>query len=631
MSQRSTATRVPAIARPRVADPELQRFVDAVVENLEVRNGIRGDRADQGVTFRDLDAMNLQNSTEGMDPIPDPVGLKADAGPGFVTLEWLVPDYAGHALTEIWRADSEDFATASQVGSSRRSIFLDYIGFDVARYYWIRYVNAHDEKGRFSKDAVSATTVPRDGDPWDWEWIEEWLFNHPLFTAISSPIDTLPRAELPARILIRMRDMWQRAGVFFGDMDRNVDAQFNQLERYLFGEGSARVELEQELFARYGSRGGLIRNAFEAIAAEGEARAKMEQEILATLGEATAAIYNHVAEAVATETSARVVALESLYAQIDEEVSALISEEREVTSNAFEAVATTIQNNLAEYQDSLALVQGETAAVSTAQSATASKVDALETSTQAGLAQANTKIETVSAAQSIIATSVTNLEAQTATDRAALQSVSSVVSGPGGLAAQHYVKTDVNGRVSGYGLYNDGVSSLFAVNADSFAIGSGQTQESPFVVTGGKVYAKHLRAENLEGDVSVYAPVNWYGATPIGASLDHHIKSEALNKPDGIKRFVGCSLTINFISPAMGQEVRFRGYYSPGGSPSSKVFEHRVSTINGYNCVSINGQHHIQFFTDSSRVFTLWCALIDNAGSSHITIASITGYVHGLR
>lgn len=54
-----------------------------------------------------------------------------------------------------------------------------------------------------------------------------------------------------------------------------------------------------------------------------------------------------------------------------------------------------------------------------------------------------------------------------------------------GLAAQYMVKTDVNGFVAGFGLYNDGQDSQFIVNANTFAVGvpgaAGQGRY-PFIV-----------------------------------------------------------------------------------------------------------------------------------------------------
>jgi hypothetical protein len=69
-------------------------------------------------------------------------------------------------------------------------------------------------------------------------------------------------------------------------------------------------------------------------------------------------------------------------------------------------------------------------------------------------------------------------------DEAQIATISGVVSGPNGLAAQYMVKTDVNGLVSGFGLYNDGNVSDFFVRADRFAVGNPATYRGTCSIAG---------------------------------------------------------------------------------------------------------------------------------------------------
>jgi hypothetical protein len=61
-----------------------------------------------------------------------------------------------------------------------------------------------------------------------------------------------------------------------------------------------------------------------------------------------------------------------------------------------------------------------------------------------------------------------------------------------GLYGQYTVKIDANGKVAGFGLANDGVTSIFTVVADKFAIAHPSTNPGtnlfPFIVDGGAVY-----------------------------------------------------------------------------------------------------------------------------------------------
>ena len=85
------------------------------------------------------------------------------------------------------------------------------------------------------------------------------------------------------------------------------------------------------------------------------------------------------------------------------------------------------------------------------------------------------------------ATSISTLSSQVGTNTAAISTQSSVI---GGLQAQYMVKTDVNGYVAGFGLYNNGPGdSGFLVRADKFAIGfPGNSNRIPFYVDSSGTY-----------------------------------------------------------------------------------------------------------------------------------------------
>jgi hypothetical protein len=61
-----------------------------------------------------------------------------------------------------------------------------------------------------------------------------------------------------------------------------------------------------------------------------------------------------------------------------------------------------------------------------------------------------------------------------------------------GVIGQYMVKIDSNGHVAGFGLYNDGGSSQFIVNANKFAVTDGTTSKVPFIVSGGVCYMQNV-------------------------------------------------------------------------------------------------------------------------------------------
>jgi hypothetical protein len=83
-------------------------------------------------------------------------------------------------------------------------------------------------------------------------------------------------------------------------------------------------------------------------------------------------------------------------------------------------------------------------------------------------------------ADSAVALQVNTLQTAVGGNTASIQTLQLTQDG---LTAQWMVKTDVNGYVSGFGLYNDGATSDFIIHADTFAIGKpGSASKYPFMI-----------------------------------------------------------------------------------------------------------------------------------------------------
>lgn len=96
-------------------------------------------------------------------------------------------------------------------------------------------------------------------------------------------------------------------------------------------------------------------------------------------------------------------------------------------------------------------------------------------------------------ADNALASSISTLQATVDGHTSSIQTLQNVVSGSNGLAAQYMVKTDVNGYVAGFGLYNTGATSNFVVLANRFAVVTpGQSPKVPFAVSGNTVYMQNV-------------------------------------------------------------------------------------------------------------------------------------------
>lgn len=94
-----------------------------------------------------------------------------------------------------------------------------------------------------------------------------------------------------------------------------------------------------------------------------------------------------------------------------------------------------------------------------------------------------------------------------------------------GLTAQYSVKLDVNGRVVGFGLYNQPSGSAFYVRADKFAVGDPSTGDRiPFIVSGGNVYIDTAFIINASIDSAKIAD-----AAITSAKIGNYIASGSFN------------------------------------------------------------------------------------------------------
>ncbi|MCR3946384.1 DUF1983 domain-containing protein [Aeromonas caviae] len=190
----------------------------ATAENVELLTGQRGDRLDKAVTFRELAALGLSTLRPGAGGIyvpgknPDlfppgqmefphaPVNVIANGAFHTVLVEWDPPQYRGHAHAEIWRAESDNQAEATLVGTSSANLFSDAIGKGAKFYYWVRFVNGKDDKGPFQgMQGVEAETSRDVQDILD--ELQGKIEESHLAQALLRPIEQVPQLQLDITIL----------------------------------------------------------------------------------------------------------------------------------------------------------------------------------------------------------------------------------------------------------------------------------------------------------------------------------------------------------------------------------------------------------------------------------------------
>ncbi|VWX30779.1 conserved hypothetical protein [Moraxellaceae bacterium 17A] len=183
--------------------------------------------------------------------------------------------------------------------------------------------------------------------------------------------------------------------------------------------------------------------------------------------------------------------------------AASITSEQTARVNADSALSSRIDTLNSDYQGNKATVSSQLSTLSTSSSSQASLISGLQASVSTAQSTANTAVSKADNAQSAADTAnaaiQTEQTARADADSALssrIDTVQTTVNGNtasiqtqqqsiNGLYAQYFVKLDVNGRVSGFGLASSNTQSDFAIRADKFYIappdGTGKG-DSPFMV-----------------------------------------------------------------------------------------------------------------------------------------------------
>ena len=133
-----------------------------------------------------------------------------------------------------------------------------------------------------------------------------------------------------------------------------------------------------------------------------------------------------------------------------------------------------------------------------------------------------TEITARADADSAMASQITTLQTSVAGNTATIQTQATVIDG---IKAQYMVKTDVNGLVSGFGLYNNGEVSDFFVRADRFAVGN-----PALLRTGTCSIAGHTTAAACKAAGGTWT---WTDASTQNIPFIVYTTQQTINAPDG--------------------------------------------------------------------------------------------------
>lgn len=210
-------TKLPALpAPPTHLDAQTRAYLSKLSENIEIRQGLRGDPRDRAVTLRELINSGLAKELKlrpfdpnnvdfpgFLPPLQDlsippiPTNFTATAGYSLAILFWDFPEYSNHAYTEVWRHDSDTLGDAQLVATVRVNGYSDPIGGGVTRYYWIRHVNTSGVTGPWFSSSGSSVTIPTDTATL-LTALNNSITDSQLVTALSDRIDLIDAANTVA-------------------------------------------------------------------------------------------------------------------------------------------------------------------------------------------------------------------------------------------------------------------------------------------------------------------------------------------------------------------------------------------------------------------------------------------------
>lgn len=168
------------------------------------------------------------------------------------------------------------------------------------------------------------------------------------------------------------------------------------------------------------------------------------------------------------------------------ENNAVYQQQVGILVDADKALAESILTVKSDFESNKSTVQSQIKTVSDAQSAQSSRIDTVQASSNSAqmtadnaLAEANkantnlatvqTKVDATATAQSATAKQVNTLQTSVGENTASIQEQKQSIDG---IYTQWTMKLSVNGYVTGIGMMNDGKTSDFLINSDSFALGA---------------------------------------------------------------------------------------------------------------------------------------------------------------
>lgn len=459
----------PAQTLPSPSAPD---FLEKLKTLLDLREGHTRDQGSRFVTLDQLVSMGLVpkgygpktsgpavgNDTNRPNP---PTNLQIINNFGSHTLTWDNPPDEDLSHIEVWRSEVQARDQADLVAIVTKPVeTASFVGVlpSLDYYYWIRAV---DTSGNYS------VWCPNDQ-------MGGYLVASDIQGAIDKLLNDLQGQITETQLY---QDLQTRIGLIdapdsvTGSVAARVAQEASERAQAILDEAAARSSGDNALQTQI--------NTLTA-ASSGDF-----QELMTALqDESTARINGDTAESTARQTLAAQMRGSYTGTDVNKLTTGILYNERVARVSADNALSQSITSLQASVNSNTAAIASEQTARANADNALASDISVLQTKVDDNYAAIASEITTRANADSALSSSVTTLQTTVNGHTASIQEHTAAING---IRAEWFLKTDVNGYVSGFGLENTGATSSFIINADRFAVvkpGSpvGAASKIPFVV-----------------------------------------------------------------------------------------------------------------------------------------------------
>jgi len=508
---------------PKVS-AELRPLVSAIAEIIETGEGVRGNPLDRKLTLRDLLDSGIGRLRNGLPPSnpgalqpgtgapdlstpPKPVGFEAVAAfDGEVFLTWETPQrlYSNHALTNIYRAESDNFANAERIGQEPGMFYIDNVRADASQktyYYWISFTSTSDVEGPVNDTAGTPVTTILSPE-YIIDKINGLISKSELANDVLTPINQIPSinttlADHAGRI--------QSTEAALSDLlnvpayDTGTDYAVDDLVSYNGFTWRALVAMTAPAptpteganwtqVGQYATFGDII--AGNAVAIDDlDVRVTSAEGSITSYGTEITGIKTRLTntENGTTANSTAINTLDSRVTQTEQGISANSSDITQLQNDL-----STAENGITANSQALSLLDSRVGSAEGTITSQGQAVTQLQSDLNnlASTASANasainsltTRVTSAEGSLSSVAQDVSQLQVSVGDNSAAIQTkaevsaVQGIANDVAVLSAQYTVKLDVNGRVAGIGLANNNGVTSFVVASDSvYFIDPGQS------------------------------------------------------------------------------------------------------------------------------------------------------------